>query len=118
MEKCLGLRVHLLLLFALVSTLAFAQRRISGTVTDDKQAPLTGATVTVQGTRAVTTKDAAGKFSLTVPPNGKTPVVSFVGMQPRTVAIGSDDVVNVSLTPTTGALADVVVVGYGRAALV
>ncbi|WP_121356251.1 SusC/RagA family TonB-linked outer membrane protein [Flavisolibacter nicotianae] len=115
MRKCLRLRVHLLLLFALVSTLAFAQRRITGTVTDDKQAPLTGATVAVQGTKTATTTDAAGKFSLTVPPNGKTLVVSFVGMQPRTVSIGTGDVVNVSLTATTGAMADVVVVGYGRA---
>lgn len=115
MRKCLRLRVHLLLLFALVSTLAFAQRRISGTVTDDKQAPLTGATVTVQGTRAATTTDAAGKFSVTVPANGRTLVISFVGMQQQTVPIGTGDVVNVSMTPAAGAMADVVVVGYGRA---
>lgn len=115
MRKCLRLRVHLLLLFALVSTLAFAQRRISGTITDDKQTPLTGATVTVQGTKAATTTDAAGKFSLAVPANGSNLVVTFVGMQPRTVPIGSGDVLTVSLTPTQGAMADVVVVGYGRA---
>jgi TonB-dependent starch-binding outer membrane protein SusC len=38
-----------------------------------------------------------------------------VGMQPRTVPVGSGDVVTVSLTPAQGAMADVVVVGYGRA---
>jgi TonB-linked SusC/RagA family outer membrane protein len=106
--------VHLLLLCVLVSTLAFAQRKISGTVTDDKQAPLTGATVSVQGTRVATTTDAAGRFTLAVPQNGNTLVVSFVGMQQRTVPI-SGDVVNVSLTPTQNSMADVVVVGYGRA---
>jgi TonB-dependent starch-binding outer membrane protein SusC len=114
MGKHLRLRVQLLLLFALVSTLAFAQRRITGTVTDDKQTPLTGATVTVKGTKVATTTDAAGRFSISVPQNGNTLVVSYVGTQPREVAIGSSDVVNVSLAAQAGALTDVVVVGYGR----
>lgn len=115
MRKCLRLRVRFMLLFALFSTLAFAQRRISGTVTDDKQAPLTGATVTVKETKTATRTDAAGKYTLTVPQNGKTLVISFVGMQSQEVPIGAGDVVAVSLAPASGALADVVVVGYGRA---
>lgn len=115
MRKCLCLRVHLLLLFALLSTLAFAQgRTLTGTITDDKQAPLTGATVAVKGTTAVTTTDAAGRFSINVPQGGRTLVISFVGMQPQEVAIGSGNVMNVSMQSSAGALADVVVVGYGR----
>lgn len=114
MGRHLRLRVQLLLLLALVSTLAFAQRRITGTVTDDKQAPLTGATVLVKGTKLATTTDAAGKFALSVPETGRTLVVSYVGMQPREFAIGTGDVITASLTPQAGALSDVVVVGYGR----
>jgi TonB-linked SusC/RagA family outer membrane protein len=106
--------VHLLLLCVLVSTLAFAQRRISGTVTDDKQAPLTGATVSVKGTTVATTTDVSGKFTINVPANGRTLVVSYVGMQSQELTIGSSDVVTVALAPTAGTMTDVVVTGYGR----
>lgn len=116
MRKCLCLRVHLLLLFALLSTLAFAQgRTLSGTITDDNRSPLSGATVAVKGTVTVTTTDAAGKFTISVPQGGRTLVVSYVGMQTQEVAIGTGNVINVSLQSSAGALADVVVVGYGRA---
>lgn len=114
MRKCLRLRVHLLLLFALISSLSFAQgRKITGTITDEKQSPLSGATVAVKGTKVVTTTDASGRFSLTVPSNGKTLVVSFIGMQPQELAIGESPVVAVSLNPTSSTLSDVVVIGYG-----
>jgi TonB-dependent starch-binding outer membrane protein SusC len=116
MRKCGLLQVTLLILCALYSSFSFAQeRKISGTVRDDKQAPLAGATVTVKGTEVVTTTDASGKFSITVPQNRRTLVISYVGMQPSEVSIGSSDVVNVALAPTASALTDVVVVGYGRA---
>jgi TonB-linked SusC/RagA family outer membrane protein len=105
----------LLLLCALFTTITFAQnRQISGTVTDDKQAPLVGATVSVKGTDVLTSTDGSGRFIINVPANGRTLVVSYVGMQPQEVVIGSSNVVNVSLAGTSGTLTDVVVVGYGR----
>jgi TonB-linked SusC/RagA family outer membrane protein len=103
-----------LLLAALSFTISFAQRQISGTITDDRQAPLAGATVAVKGTKTVTTTDAIGKFTITVPANGNTLVISYVGMQNREIAIGSSAVINAALTPTENSMSDVVVVGYGR----
>lgn len=108
-------RLLVLLLATLTFTVSFAQRRITGTITDDKQTPLVGATVSVKGTRVATTTDAIGKFTLSVPSGGNTLVISYVGMQSREVPIGSGDVVNTSLNPTAGSMSDVVVVGYGRA---
>jgi len=106
----------LALLVALLSfTISFAQKKITGTITDDKQAPLVGATVTVKGTKTATTTDAVGKFTLTVPANANTLVVTYVGMQTQEVPIGSTSVVTVALAPTGGSMTDVVVVGYGRA---
>jgi len=104
----------MLLVATLSFTILFAQRKITGTVTDDRQAPLVGATVAVKGTRTVTTTDAIGKFTITVPSNGNTLVISFVGMQNREIPIESSDVINTSLTPTANSMADVVVVGYGQ----
>ena len=115
MRKCSLLRVSLMLLCALITSLTFAQeRRITGTLTDDKQSPLIGATVTVKGTKVATTTDAAGKFSLRVPANTRTLVFTYVGMQPQEFTLGTSDVVNASLVSSSNALTDVVVTGYGR----
>ncbi|MBE7171693.1 MAG: TonB-dependent receptor [Williamsia sp.] len=110
------LAATLLLLLSLCTVCIFAQtRKLTGTVTDDKQSPLAGATVLVKGTKTVVPTDAAGKFSITAPAGAKTLVVSYIGMQSQELAIGSGDVLNVTLAGSSGALSDVVVVGYGRA---
>ena len=107
-------KLLMLLIATLSFVISFAQRKITGTVTDDKQAPLVGASVAVKGTRVITTTDAAGKFTITVPSNGNTLVISFVGMQNREIPIESSDIINAALTPTANSMADVVVVGYGQ----
>jgi TonB-dependent starch-binding outer membrane protein SusC len=116
MRKCLWLRVHLLLLFALFSVFCYAQeRKISGLVSDDKNAPLQGATVSVKGATAVVTTDVNGQFTITLPANFKTLVISHIGMQPREVTVGKSDMVTVSLSSAATSLNDVVVIGYGNA---
>jgi TonB-linked SusC/RagA family outer membrane protein len=94
-------------------SVSFAQKAITGTVTDDRQSPLSGATVTVKGTSVVTTTDASGRFRLTVPEGRRVLEVSFVGMQPQEVTLGDVPVVAVSLTANSSTLSDVVVIGYG-----
>jgi hypothetical protein len=55
--------IFLLILFQM----ARAQNKtITGVVTDDKGAPLAGATVTVKGTVDAVNTDAAGKFTLSL----------------------------------------------------
>ena len=116
MRKCLWLRVHLLLLCALFSVFCYAQeRKISGVVSDDKNNPLEGATVSVKGTTTVVTTDMNGRFTITLPPNSKTLSISYVGMQPRELSIGKSDVVSVMLSSASTSLSDVVVIGYGNA---
>ena len=107
-------RLLAVLLATLSFTFSFAQRKITGTISDDKQAPLVGATVTVKGTKTATTTDAVGKFTLTVPSNANTLVVTYVGMQTQEVSIESTSVVTITLAATGGSMTDVVVVGYGR----
>jgi TonB-dependent SusC/RagA subfamily outer membrane receptor len=99
-----------------LSAFCYAQeRKISGTITDDKNTPLFGATVSVKGANAVTTTDVNGRFIITLLANQKTLSISYVGMQPREVTIGKSDMVVVALTSATAAMSDVVVVGYGSA---
>ncbi|MES2880788.1 MAG: carboxypeptidase-like regulatory domain-containing protein, partial [Bacteroidota bacterium] len=105
----------LLLLSALFASIAFAQdKNITGTITDDKLAPLVGATISVKGTQVVTSTGADGHFSISVPPRGKVLVVSYIGMEPQEITIANQSVVSVSLATASGTLSDVVVVGYGR----
>ena len=89
-------------------------RTVSGTVSDDKGAPLSGATISVKNTSNFTTTDPAGRFTIAMPAANPTLVISFVGMQSREVNAGSSNNLSISLQPAAANLTDVVVVGYGR----
>lgn len=106
-------RVLAVVVATLVFTYSFAQKQITGTVTDEKQIPLAGATVSVKGTKVVTTSDASGKFTITTPANSRSLLVSFIGMQQQEIPIGERSIIAVTLTPSSSTMSDVVVIGYG-----
>jgi TonB-linked SusC/RagA family outer membrane protein len=89
------------------------ERMISGTVTSVNNEPLAGVTVVVKGTTIGTLTELNGKFTLSVPATRRTLAFSFVGMTPKEVEIGTNNVYNVVLEETTTNLEEVVVVGYG-----
>lgn len=94
---------------------SFAQQRtITGNVSDDNGAALLGATVSVKNTKIVATTNAAGAFTINVPANAKTLVVTYVGMTLKEVAITNRNSVSINLDHASATLNDVVVVGYGR----
>ena len=92
---------------------AIGQRTIIGVVTDAENGdPLIGANVLVQGTSTGTITDIDGSYSLNVPEGATALVVSYTGYTDKTVELGSENVVDISLS--AGQLLDeVVVVGYG-----
>lgn len=93
---------------------AMAQRTITGKVTDANGVPVPAASVQVKGTNTGTVSREDGAFSLTVPANSRTLVISAIGHGTREVTIGSQNVVNVTLQ--AGAeqnMQEVVVTGYG-----
>ena len=94
---------------------AFSQggKVVSGTVTDDKGAPLQGVTVQVVGTTNATQTDAKGNYTLTVTEKSKTLRFTYVGYGSEDMNIGSKATVNATLTSNEQALSEVVVVGYG-----
>ena len=91
---------------------AMSQSQVTGKITDEKGQGVSNASVLVKGTRIGTTTNAEGTFTINVPAKGKTLVISSVDMTPREVAITGSSV-NVTLTPKTGNLEEVIVVGYG-----
>ena len=96
----------------LVSCLAFAQTRVSGTVISaEDNAPVPGAGVIVNGTTVGTVTGADGKFTLTVPSGAKTLIVSCLGM--KTQEVDATDGIVVVLENDFNALNEVVVTAMG-----
>src|SRR5665647_43517 len=108
-------RICLSLVFLMVMTtgMAFAQKAITGKVTDESGASVPGVSVVVKGTTTGTITDMDGKFNLTVPANTQTLSFSFIGMVSVDMPIGQNRVINVSMKSETIGVEEVVVVGYG-----
>ena len=101
------------MLLFLASTLVYAQRiTITGTVSDEKGAPLPGSTVQLKGTTTGGLTDLNGKYSIEVPGPNSTIVFSFVGYAPKEVQVLNQTVINVALKEDVQGLEEVIVVGY------
>ena len=99
------------IMFLLSSTLAFAQNKVTGTVTDKTGAPLPGVNVLEKGTTNGSITDANGKYSLNVG-KGKTLMFSYIGFTTREVVV-NQNVIDIALQEDLQALDEVVVIGYG-----
>lgn len=109
-----GKRLIFGLLCALMAIAANAQNvNVSGTVLDNLDEPVTGATVIVKGTSNGVATDIDGKFSLTNVPSNATVVVSFIGYKTQEIALNGRTTLNVVLQEDNQLLEEVVVVGYG-----
>ncbi len=87
---------------------------LTGRVTNDKQEPLEGVSVTVKGTQNGTITNADGRFSLSVSSSNNVELIfSFVGFESQTIRVGNQTVFNIVLKDFVAGLDDVVVVGYG-----
>ncbi|MEI6949035.1 SusC/RagA family TonB-linked outer membrane protein [Paraflavisolibacter sp. H34] len=104
---------QLLLLLLLVSSVAFSQAIIKGTVQNIKDnAPLPGASVSVKGTSTAVVTDAGGNFSVEADPAKATLVVSNVGFVPQEFRLNGKTFLSVFLSVEDKAMSDVVVIGY------
>ena len=98
-------------MFLLSSTLAFAQNRVTGTVTDRTGMPLPGVNVLEKGTTNGSITDVDGKYVINVA-KGKTLQFSYIGFTTQEVTVNKN-IINVMLQEDAQALEEVVVVGYG-----
>ena len=103
-------RVLLSSALLLVSTLTFAQSKVSGTVKDANGEPLVGVSVMEVGTNNGAVTDVNGNYTLNVKPGAKLKL-SYIGFTPQTVKAGSNS--QIVLQEDNTALNEVVVVGYG-----
>ena len=103
------------LLFLLTLSVSAQDRTITGNITSKPNGqPLSGATVSVKGTRGGVTTDEAGNFKIKVPSQAKTLVISHIGMITQEAAIPASGNLAIQLDESAGSKMDeVVVVGYG-----
>lgn len=105
-------RFVLLLCSLLAAFPAFAQVKVSGTVTDSSTGePLMGVGVLVKGTATGVITDLDGRYEIKVAPDA---VLEFnsVGYVVTDIAVAGKNVINVALDLDNTILEDVVVVGY------
>ena len=97
----------------LISTGLTAQRTVSGKIiAGDDNSGLIGATVMLKGTTTGASTDLDGNFTLSVPNDATTLVVSSIGFLTREVDITSVNTIEVTLPVDVSTLEEIVVTGY------
>src|SRR4051794_14284523 len=108
--------LSLFMMLMLCGVFAFSQnnRVVTGNVSDDKGAPIEGASVRVKNSKVLgVAADQNGNFRISVP-EGATLVFSGTGFVTREVAVGSQSVVNAVLTRSGAVeLSNVIVTAQG-----
>ncbi len=108
-----GISVSLLFVLSTLSLLA-QNKVITGRVTDSKDTSgVVGASIIVRGGKGGVQTNSEGSFTISVPPNATTLVISSVGFDRQEISIAGKTNLSVSLVAANAALNEVVVVGYG-----
>ena len=102
-----------LALAMLFSVLGFGQEiTITGTVSDETNAPLPGATISIKGTKITTSTDFIGHYTIQAK-KGDQLTFGYLGFITQTIQVKNSNVINVKMVPTANTLDEVVVIGYG-----
>jgi len=102
-----------LVVVLLVSTsIIFGQTKLTGTIVDETNQPLPGASVVLKGAASGASSDFDGKFTFETKVSNGTIAVSFVGYETQSLSFsGSKDFGTITLKPSAEALSEVVIVG-------
>ncbi len=107
-------RLLLIMLTVFCGMQLYAQRTISGKITDgDTGEGLPGVTIQVKGTTSGASTDLDGNYTMSVA-DGATLVISYVGFETQEIAIGGRTTIDIVLQADVGLLNEVVVIGYGE----
>merc|ERR1711916_258804 len=98
-----------------VAATVLAQTKVTGTVVDENNQPLPGASVQEKGTQNGTETDFDGKFTLNASSNSGVIVISYLGYNNQEVAFSSSksNIGTVKMVVGGNLLDEIVVVGKG-----
>lgn len=97
----------------LKSTTQAQERTVRGTVLDEEDVPVIGASIVLKGTSLGTITDFDGSFSIEIPSGDQVLIFSFVGMQVQEVPVGNQTEMYITMLNDAQNLEEVVVIGYG-----
>ena len=97
----------------LLTLQSWAQRTVTGKVTDDKGSPLPNVSIIVKGSNIGTVSKEDGTYSIGVPANARALIFSYADMTTQEVTIPNSGVVNASMSAQVRSMDEVIVVGYG-----
>ena len=86
--------------------------QVSGTIFDENDEPIIGATITVAGTQIGTVSDVDGHYSITMPNGNRRLTVNFIGYESQQATVNGNRK-DFHLQETASYLQEVSVVGYG-----
>ncbi len=86
--------------------------QVSGTIFDENNEPIIGASITVAGTQIGTVSDVDGHYSITMPNGNRRLVVNFIGYESQQATVNGNHK-DFHLQETASFLQEVAVVGYG-----
>lgn len=88
---------------------------ITGKITDEQGAGISGVSVTVKGTSIGVVTHADGNYSISLPDIINNPILVFtyIGYEKQEISVAGRTIINTVLQRTDKILEDVVVVGYG-----
>src|SRR5690606_18260392 len=89
------------------------QSVIRGQVTDGDGSPLAGVSIKIQGTSAGAVTDEAGRYSINTVDEDGMLVFTYVGFVTQEVRVAGRTSIDVQLSPSSEALSEIVVIGYG-----
>lgn len=96
-----------------VCAVAFAQnQRVTGTVVDETNKPVVGATIFIEGSNAGVSSGLDGSFVIEAPKNGILNV-SFIGYESQKIQLGAQTNYRIVMKEDALAIEGVQVVGYG-----
>ncbi len=102
-----------LLMMTLLTTVSFAQGKLTGTVVDEQGEPVIGASVVVSGTKLGAVTDLDGIFTIDNAPADAKLSISYVGYVTQQVNATGKNYIKVTLREDHQMLDEVVAVGYG-----
>ena len=88
-------------------------KRITGKVVDEKGLVMPGATIQIEGTPRGVITDVDGSFAIDALPSNRL-IISFIGMETQTLAIGNRNEFLVKMQPKVDELEEVAVVAFGK----
>lgn len=93
------------------SSVNSVKETITGTIKDEKNEPLIGASILVKGTRLGTITDNNGKFTLDVPDANSVLMVTMIGYSSQDIVVGNQKIINIVLKEDIASLDQVIVTG-------